>query len=252
MDIRGIVFDLGHTLIEYKDNWDESLFYSGVKHVVAYLQSEDIDITAEEFGREFLDALSHSRAQRELDFIERRTRDIFVHTLANHTETKLVSEKTRKAMALLYQDTEKSWVAVPKMLEVIKTLAKNRYHMGILSNAADTDEVHRLLKRFNLFEYFDPIIVSADVGFRKPDRRIFEAFLAHWDLDPGQIVMVGDTLDADIAGARQVGMHHIWIRRNAHMQAATVDLKVTADIIADSLSQVPVLIRKLVGQEPRG
>ena len=58
----------------------------------------------------------------------------------------------------------------------------------------------------------DAVVVSGDLDFEKPDRRIFELALSKIDARPETTLFVGDNPDADIVGAAVVGMQTAWIR----------------------------------------
>jgi len=60
--------------------------------------------------------------------------------------------------------------------------------------------------------YFDTVIASGDIGFDKPDARIFRHCLDHLDVSPHEAVMVGDSYTNDILGALGVGMAAIRMR----------------------------------------
>ena len=60
-----------------------------------------------------------------------------------------------------------------------------------------------------LTAYFDPIVVSGDHGFRKPDPRLFEYALEGMGVPAAQTVYVGNDMFRDIYGARQVGMRTV-------------------------------------------
>lgn len=81
----------------------------------------------------------------------------------------------------------------------------NRSHGG----AAFLEE----LRREGLLDYFDAVVSSDQVGYRKPHPRIFERALEVLDLPAEECAHVGDRLGADVAGARRVGMFAIWMRR---------------------------------------
>ena len=88
------------------------------------------------------------------------------------------------------------------------------YRMAIITNgmpAAQTEKVERL--RFG--HYFETVIASADVGIGKPAAEIFQHALAHVGVTAGESVMVGDSLEGDVEGAREVGMPACWVRRDA-------------------------------------
>src|SRR5258708_11687266 len=82
-----------------------------------------------------------------------------------------------------------------------------------ISNAADDENTQTLIDKGGFRPYLEFIVSSAAFGKRKPDPGIFRVALDHFKLPAAEAVMVGDTLDADIAGARGVGMNSIWITR---------------------------------------
>jgi 2-haloacid dehalogenase len=98
-------------------------------------------------------------------------------------------------------------------LDIIQTLSKN-YKMLLLTNGLK--EVQR--PRFNaspLKPYFQDIIVSGEVGFAKPDPRIFEAaFEAAGQPDKSKVLMIGDSLSADIQGGIAYGLDTCWYTPN--------------------------------------
>ena len=70
------------------------------------------------------------------------------------------------------------------------------------------------LRRMDVDSKLDHVLVSEDLGIRKPDPRIFERALELTGVQPSESVMIGDSLQADIAGAASIGIGTIWI--NGH------------------------------------
>ena len=62
------------------------------------------------------------------------------------------------------------------------------------------------LHKVGLLGYFDPIVVSGDHGYRKPDRRLFQFALDGMDVAAGNALYVGNDMYRDIFGAREAGM----------------------------------------------
>ena len=84
---------------------------------------------------------------------------------------------------------------------------RSRFRLMALTNGnAD-------LAVIGLAQYFEHALGAREAGAAKPDARIFEAMLQRAGLDPAQVVYVGDDPHADVAGARAVGMHAVWIDR---------------------------------------
>jgi len=66
------------------------------------------------------------------------------------------------------------------------------------------------LRAVGLGEYFDPVIISGDFGYRKPDPRLFRKALDGLQISPEQAIFVGNDRYRDIFGAKQLGMRTVW------------------------------------------
>jgi len=87
-----------------------------------------------------------------------------------------------------------------------------------------------------LRNYFDTIVVSGDVGVEKPDPRIFDPALAQTQLQPGDALYVGDTVD-DVRGARAAGLTPVLIRRgDADQSPVASDYKTDYGDLPDTSS----------------
>ena len=101
--------------------------------------------------------------------------------------------------------------------DVIPTLDRLRdrdLKLAIVSNW-DTP-LDPLTERLGIAHYFDAIVASHDARVRsaKPDPHIFNYTLAAVDVSAAEVVHVGDTYEADIVGARNVGVRPILIDRD--------------------------------------
>lgn len=80
-----------------------------------------------------------------------------------------------------------------------------RYRLGVISNGyADTQRPR--LAAAGLTDYFETIVVSGELGWAKPDARIFAHALAALDVPPATALYVGDSLSHDLAGALGAGL----------------------------------------------
>lgn len=98
----------------------------------------------------------------------------------------------------------------PNCAEVLAAI-REKYRLGIIANQPAGSE--QRLKTFGIRQYFDVVAASAEMGFAKPDRQIFQAAMERADSIPSECIMVGDRLDNDIAPAAAVGMRTVWIRQ---------------------------------------
>ena len=101
---------------------------------------------------------------------------------------------------------------VPHHPETLAAL-RQRVRIGLCSNFSHTPTALSVLDRAGLQPHIDAIVVSHDVGIRKPRPEIFAATLAALAVPAEQAIHVGDNLDADVAGADGVGLRTIWITR---------------------------------------
>jgi putative hydrolase of the HAD superfamily len=97
-----------------------------------------------------------------------------------------------------------------------------RYKLGIVSNFALPECVDKLLERHGLDRFFDAVVVSGAVNKRKPSPEIFEKALEKLGVSAENAVFVGDTVDADIEGAKSAGMKAIFIERRPQKEVEGV------------------------------
>jgi HAD superfamily hydrolase (TIGR01549 family) len=90
---------------------------------------------------------------------------------------------------------------------------RSKYRMAVLSNFDYGPTVEAALADFGIHDRFEVIVVSADVGWRKPHPEIFRETLRRMGVGAHEAVFVGDTPEADVVGPQAVGMDVIWIDR---------------------------------------
>ena len=123
--------------------------------------------------------------------------------------------------------------------ETLKTLHK-KYRLGVISNFAIPECVLKLLKTSGIDKLFDVIVVSGAVNKRKPSEEIFKSTLKLMNLCADEAVFVGDTIDADIEGAKAVGMKAIYIERRVQKASE----KFSPDQTIKRLSELPSVLER--------
>jgi putative hydrolase of the HAD superfamily len=86
---------------------------------------------------------------------------------------------------------------------------RRRYRLGLVSNFYGN--LDAVCEEAGIAELFDVMVDSARVGFTKPDARIFRHATDALGLAPDDATFVGDSAPRDMAGARAVGMRHVWL-----------------------------------------
>jgi len=108
-----------------------------------------------------------------------------------------------------------------ELFEFLKFLSEN-HSVGILTNGATSVQTEKIEKH-GLSKFVDEVIISNDVGVRKPDKKIFD--LAKKKLDAENYVYIGDTFDEDIRPAAESGFQTVYIsgEKSADIQSHDSD-----------------------------
>jgi putative hydrolase of the HAD superfamily len=101
---------------------------------------------------------------------------------------------------------------VPHHARLLEALC-GRFALGVVSNFSHTPTALDVLRDAGLAPALDPVVISEQVGIRKPHPEIFEVALARLGLPAQEVVHVGDDLVADVAGAAGLGMRTVWVTR---------------------------------------
>jgi len=238
--IRGVIFDLGSTLIRFEGDWP-ILLQDSLDLLIDQLQEDGLDFDRSEFRSAFELALEANDLQRQSSQLERSTSSLLHETLNIFGYDEISPNIIGRGLKRFYGVSETHWQPMPALHEVLDELREEGRMLGIISNAGDVGNVQRLIDKVNIRNYFDPIIISAAIGIRKPDPGLFEMVLDQWHVNPEAVVMIGDRLEADILGAQAAGLHQIWIKPEAEASDAT---RITPEKIAETLVDIPGLIRE--------
>lgn len=98
----------------------------------------------------------------------------------------------------------------PGVLDALKKLRQKGHRLWLLSNAQRVFTEYEL-RHLGLLDAFDGIYISSTFGFRKPDRRFYEALIREQNLDVRSCLMIGNDRETDIAGAKNAGLHTLYM-----------------------------------------
>lgn len=88
---------------------------------------------------------------------------------------------------------------------------KKGYRMAIVSNFDYAPAAYALIEKYRIGRFFEKIVISEEVGWRKPKPFIFERAMELLNIEPVEALFVGDNFTADICGAKGVGMDAVWL-----------------------------------------
>lgn len=212
--IRHILFDLGGTLMHSRGDW-MPIFERADQALASKLRKYDIELDTKVFRAH----LHEYYEQRDKDFRETTYHFVLHELLMDLGYAEVAEPVLRSALDAMYSITQTNWMLEDDTVAVIQKLKSNNYQLGIFSNAGDDQDVQELIESFGIRPYFDFVLTSAACYYRKPHPRAFEIALAQWNIPPEDAIMIGDSLEADIHGAKSLKMKAIWITRRAQINS---------------------------------
>src|SRR5688500_11477466 len=215
-DYKCIFFDLDHTLWDYECNAREMLLELHTFHKL-----EERGVPFDGFHRQFKQInfelwqlYDHGLIDNEVIRTQR-----FKKVLGHFS---LSDEKLNAALSheYLYGCPKKS-ALVPYAKEVLDYLSRN-YTLTVVTNGFEEIQAIKLLSG-NITHYFNHVITSQKAGYKKPAREIFDYALSVNNLQCHEVIMIGDNLITDIAGARNARIDTVFYNPEAIGHAAEVN-----------------------------
>ena len=213
MTINGIFFDLYGTLLVY-GNMDVA-WSDWLNALYAQLRLRGFTGSIDSLAKscdQFFGKSEPTPRQHNLTVFEQRIQNLCFDLELNITaeDIRMIANKIANAwQAHMSLDSETH--------HVLHTLHGSK-KLALVSNFDHPSHVHSVLSKLGLTPYFDSVVISAEVGIKKPDPRIFDAALEQTGIKPEEAIYVGDTED-DTKAARAAGMVPILIQRDTEGNA---------------------------------
>jgi len=239
---KAIFFDLGNTLIYFDTSWEMVLTQAN-EALGQQLSHSGVNLSPNHLAADFNWRMQKYYAQRRSDFVETTTEFVLTEMLESYGLPEIKPDWVRTALDAFYSKFQEHWQAEPDAISTLERLHGVGYRLCLISNAGDARDVHALIDKCGLRPYFDRIWISANVGVRKPHPRIFEIAMDSMHCNAKEALMIGDTLNADILGALNVGMASIWINRRADkLENDEYRMSIVPDETIGTLDELPLLL----------
>jgi putative hydrolase of the HAD superfamily len=147
------------------------------------------------------------------------TRDAYLDAHAEHLTgetrtpvfaTLLGDREMAETLAAAYRERVTASLELVPGLDGLLDDLRDRYRVALLTNGPSVAQ-HEKVGALGLADHVDSVLVSGDLPAGKPDRRAFEALCDAVDAPPSRVVHVGDDPDADVGGARAVGLRAVQV-----------------------------------------
>ncbi|WP_094226758.1 HAD family hydrolase [Methanolobus psychrotolerans] len=217
--IKGLIFDCYHTLIDIQT--DESSF-STYDAVSKWLQYRGVKVDPSVLKEEYRNRTKYIVETSAEFHPEIKIEEVFESICNDHSMWDIDAKELGIETSIVFRSASLRKIeAYPQsrmVLEKYRDLPK-----CIVSNGQRVfSEVE--LKFLGLHEYFDFIIFSSDVRYKKPDTRLFEKALGLLGLEAHEVLSIGDTPENDIFPPQELGMQAMHIR-DAWKEVADIENK---------------------------
>lgn len=211
MSYKLVLIDLDDTLFDYPKT-EKTAFRNTFEELGFFMESELGNAKKEEIYEKIKDRYKDVNLQLWKD-LEKGAVD--------KDRLKVVRfEKIIEEFDLKYNPYEMSELYLKKLgegifpfdaTEKLCEYLHSKYKVGIVTNGIKEVQ-HSRIENSTIAKYIDKIIISDEVGINKPDKRIFEYAMNYFEImDKSEVIMIGDSLGADIKGGQNAGIDTCWV-----------------------------------------
>lgn len=238
---KAVLFDWAYTLIDLVEEDDKSAFLG----LFEFLSEKGCDLPEfEEFFQTYRE-LFYGLIKVSRETHQEACFDVVLKSLLFQYRVIIPDDITLSDLLTIYYKKIYSCRKIyPDTISTLEKLKSQKVRMGIISNTTNPGFMKDYERKASgLDQYFEFSLYSSEMPYRKPHPSMFEQAVRYLEFAPEDILFVGDTLKADIYGAKQVGMSTAWINRSGNGNGQNGDIQPTYEIrsLAEILSlDVPV------------
>jgi putative hydrolase of the HAD superfamily len=208
MDVRAIAFDVNGTLVRILTEDDRNQIFRSAAHFLTY---QGIDLRRHQVQEHYFRIMKEQQRASLEEYPEFDAVGIWRSIIEGHRTDftrSLPAEKLEQMplfLAEMSRGISRRRLSLYPHVRAVLDVLTERYPLALVTDAQSAyarPELHKV----GLLDYFDPIIVSGDHGYRKPDRRLFQFALDGMAVAAEDALYVGNDMHRDIFGAREVGM----------------------------------------------
>ncbi|MGE5555497.1 MAG: HAD family hydrolase [Methanocella sp.] len=236
MPTKAVLFDMFDTLMLIEK--DHEFYAPSIRRMYNYLTRQGIEVPFERFEQTYILERDKIFAKAQANFEEPHFNVRVAATLqALGHDYEATNPIVAKATEEFCEEFMKYICIDPDAIATLKELHR-KYRLGVVSNFAIPECVLKLLSNSGIDSLFELVIVSGAINRRKPSEEIFRQALEMMKLSAEEAVFVGDTIDADIEGAKAVGMKAVYIERRPQKPSE----RFKPDYTIKRLSELPAIL----------
>jgi putative hydrolase of the HAD superfamily len=152
-------------------------------------------------------------------------------------ETTPDDTRLKTAVNVFYEDYLNALELNPCSRRLLNRLS-GKYKTGLISNFTYAPVIHAALERLNLKRFINVVLVSQDVGWRKPNQKIFQEGLRRLRVTGEETLYVGDSPLEDIGGASAASMKTVFLPSQFYALKDLLESHKTPDLIAKNMCEL--------------
>jgi HAD superfamily hydrolase (TIGR01549 family) len=245
--VKAVVLDLFDTLVRWEPErlplltWREHTSHSTIPWILPTLEKLlGARFELEMFLTVYHQVVEEINAERERDGVEITCHERFARTL-ERLDYAPRSERfaTAEHLTRVHMDgVRKVTFAPPERAEAVRRLNPH-FRLGLLSNFDDARAGRDVLFDTGVAGFFEAVIISAEVGMRKPNPLIYARVLEMLRLDPESVLFVGDTPREDVLGPKRAAMRVAWVNKRGDPLPDGIP---APDLTVRDIAELPALL----------
>lgn len=172
--------------------------------------------------------------EMDVDTMRRARTRAFFADLGTMLDDEMLSEMESRRLS----EMNDAWALFDDVVPCLDWLHAAGLKVAAVTNASGAHQRTKLTE-LGIARFFDTIVIAGELGAAKPDPVIFQAACTQLDVPADEALHVGDRLDVDAVGARDAGLHGVWLDRCGAEAAAATEPGVH---VIESLSDLPELL----------
>ncbi|MGN1108081.1 MAG: HAD family hydrolase [Oscillospiraceae bacterium] len=217
-NVEWIFLDMGGTFIDESAAWEDRIKRTAAANDIPVLVDGTLTYGTNDTVR---------KAERFREEMERAAADNLPEYLTAMQKFGIrYKEPWSFDLERLYEGTE----------EVLQRLHE-RYRLGVIAN--QPENARQRLEQFGVLKYFDHLTISGEIGFSKPSPTIFRETLRMTGATAEKCFMIGDKLTNDIAPAKKLGFHTVWVKQEYGGMNRITDDSMKTDFTVNRITALP-------------
>ena len=220
-----VLFDLFDTLVMFEPSLLPKITLNGetwnstAQHVFTQMRGSLGGMEFTDFYEPFVESHRELLELREKDLREypnRKRFEIFMEKTGLKGDDGLLEKFVRSHM----EASPEPWYTRSITRKFFCTLRRKDTGFRSSQTLITLPRHENCLEKFGIADFFEHIVISEEVGWRKPHRKIFEVALSTLGENASDVLFIGDNPEADIMGSSDCGIDSVWVKRKEQFTRA--------------------------------